>query len=534
MNTLYRIYNFVGNKLQNNQVENDEINDFSPQTKKELDFNDPNHYNNGTQIKNNEENALLEELNKTKESCNELEQSLKNIKGELSQEKKNSQKYKKQLEKEKKTLNEKVRKLEGDLLQERQNFNFLIGKNQKEKQEFDSKLKVLEENHQRNTNQLNDRYNELESIKKNMKTHMENNINNLEQQLRDQRTKFQQEFKQAHEKYKKNINNIRQKLDEKGNGLRDLEDENARLKEEASKYQSALGVATNTRLGDGDQNHSIKLKNDILKLQNTLDNYVTHLKPNMDLNIKEIQKLAQEYGCLNEITAENPNKIFVKAILQRKVLDYVRGFSHELHNLIESQKITRGPLTLESDIVSKASELLKLINFFSVTRAGTDEVTDASMIKIRQQVYGILGNRGFNNIIDDDGNMRMHDFIALVSNELNKMMNHYRKINDPNRKEQVDAMAPKLIQDIYKLFWFRVNVQEPKTECEYFENVMINPGTMKGSWNEDEIDKLRVDICYFPLVGRNLNSSDAKIFTLAKVFPRYISDSNEPNEENDE
>uniref|UniRef100_U9UFH4 Uncharacterized protein n=1 Tax=Rhizophagus irregularis (strain DAOM 181602 / DAOM 197198 / MUCL 43194) TaxID=747089 RepID=U9UFH4_RHIID len=530
MNTLYRIYNFVGNKLQNNQVENDEINDFSPQTKKELDFNDPDHYNNGTQIKNNEENALLEELNEMKESYKELEQSLikisqkskklekekreiesklktsndkvQKLQGDLSQEKKNSQKFK-QLEKEK-------RKLEDDMLQERKKNNFIIEKNQKEKQELDSKLKILKENYQRDINQLN------------------------EQQLREQRIKFQQEFKQALEKYKKNINNIRQRLDEKGNGLRDLEDENSRLKEEASKYQSALGVATNTRLGDGDQNHSIKLKNDILKLQNTLDNYVTHLKPNMDLNIKEIQKLAQEYGCLNEITAENPNKIFVKAILQRKVLDYVRGFSHELHNLIESQKITRGPLTLESDIVSKASELLKLINFFSVTRAGTDEVTDASMIKIRQQVYGILGNRGFNNIIDDDGNMRMHDFIALVSNELNKMMNHYRKINDPNRKEQVDSMAPKLVQDIYKLFWFRINVQEPKTECELFENNMINPNLMKGSWNEDEIDKLRVDICYFPLVGRNLNSSDAKIFTLAKVFPRYISDSNEPNEEKDE
>ncbi|CAB4446877.1 unnamed protein product [Rhizophagus irregularis] len=344
MDTLLRfIYsNIVGNKpeLQNNQAENEEINDYSTHTRK--DFNDPDYYNNDTQrqlTKNKEEKpALLEELNKTKESCNELEQSLKNIKGELSQEKKNSQKYKKQLEKEKKTLNEKVRKLEGDLLQERQNFNFLIGKNQKEKQEFDSKLKVLEENHQRNTNQLNDRYNELESIKKNMETHMENNINNLEQQLRDQRTKFQQEFKQAHEKYKKNINNIRQKLDEKGNGLRDLEDENARLKEEASKYQSALGVATNTRLGDGDQNHSIKLKNDILKLQNTLDNYITHLKPNMDLNINEIQKLAQEYGCLNEITAENPNKTFIKAILQRKVLDLVRKFSHELYELMESQK----------------------------------------------------------------------------------------------------------------------------------------------------------------------------------------------------
>ncbi|CAB4378095.1 unnamed protein product [Rhizophagus irregularis] len=501
----------------------DEINDNSVQTRIEPDLNDPEYFTEGTRNLIKSKEALIEELNKTKKSYNELGQSLKNIKSELSQEKKNSQNYKKQLEIEKKTLNEKVRKLEGDLLQEKQNFNFLIGENQKEKQEFNLKLKVLEENHQRNINQLNDRYNELETTKKNMETYMENNIKNLEQQLRDQRIKFQQDFKQAHEKYKKNINNIRQKLDEKGNGLRDLEDENARLKDEASKYQSALGVATNTRLADGDQNHSVKLKNDILKLQNTLENYVTHLKPNMDLNINEIQKLAQEYGCLNEITTENPDKIFIKAILQRKVLDLVSNFIFEL------VKFQGDPVALESDIESKATELLRLIETFSTTRAGTDEVTDASRIKIRQEVYGILGNRGFNDMIDDSGKMRMHEFIAYVSNELNKMMNFYRKINDPNRKEQVDAMAPKLIQDIYKLFWFRVNVQEPKTECEYFENVMINPGTMKGTWNDDEIDKLYVDICYFPLVGRNLNSSDAKIFTLAKVFPRNVSGSNENN-----
>src|SRR5438034_11483035 len=103
-----------------------------------------------------------------------------------------------------------------------------------------------------------------------MEIDMENNINNLEQQLRDQRRNYMQDVKQVQEKYKKNINTIRQKLDEKGNGLRELEDENTKLKEEASKYQSALGVATNVRLGDGDQNHSVKLKQDILKLQNSL------------------------------------------------------------------------------------------------------------------------------------------------------------------------------------------------------------------------------------------------------------------------
>src|SRR5688500_6562773 len=87
----------------------------------------------------------------------------------------------------------------------------------------------------------------------------------------------------------------------------------------------------------------LNLRN-ILKLQNTLENYVTHLKPNMDLNIERIQVLAEKYGCLNEITVENPNKSFIKAILQRKVLELVFNASHEL------SKHRGNNVALESDI----------------------------------------------------------------------------------------------------------------------------------------------------------------------------------------
>ncbi|GBB90868.1 hypothetical protein RclHR1_00180006 [Rhizophagus clarus] len=458
-------------------------------------------------MKNDKElSEIIVKFNKMKENNNELEKKFENLIGE------NKKEYERQLEEEKrnfnlitKTLAEKVQKLEGELSDEKrnnQNTKKMIKKEyerqlEKEKQVFDSKLKTLDKEakcYQKNYNQLKERYDELQLAKENM-----------DQQLRDR----EKNFKLAIEKYKNNIENIRQILDERENILRELEDNNFEL-------EGASGI------GNSDQNHSVNLKQDILKLQNTLENYVTHLKPNMDLNIKEIQKLAQEYGCLIEITEKKPNKIFIKAILQRKVLDLVRKSSH---NLIKFKGDPNNyPFALESDIESKTDELLRLIKLFIATRAGTDEVTDASIIKIRQQVYEILGNRGFNNIIDDDGNTRMHDFIAHVGNELNEIMNRYRKINDLNRKEQVDAMAPKLVEEIYKLFWFRINVQEPKTECKYFQsNSIIDPDTMKGTWNDDEIDKLRVDVCYFPVFGRDFDSSDVRIYTHAKVFPRNIS-----------
>jgi hypothetical protein len=578
-------------KVQDNRAEDDKFNE-SPQSssndyddfyKQELEKTEKELTD--MRVEFNREKGLKKQLEEEKRK---LDAKVQKLEGELLNEKQNAQnlrgtikrEYEKQLEKEKqefglklKNLETKVRKLEGESLNEKQNTQNLRGiikreyegrekerqefglksKNleakiqklevelsnekrktqrqlEREKQEFDPKLKNLEEKakyYQQNYDQLKEGYDRLQLAKKNMETDMENNINNLDQQLRDQEKNFKQQFMQVNEKYKKNINNIKQKLDEKGNGLRELEDENLKLREEASKYQSALGVATNIRLGDGDQNHSVKLKQDILKLQVTLENYVTHLKPNMNINIRKVQELARKYGCLNKITAKNPNKLFIKAVLQRKVLDLV---VYEF--FCEISKFQDQSSKLESDIDLKANELLNLIRLFSTTRVGTDEVIDASIVKIRQQVYGILGNRGFNNIIDNDGNIRMHDFIAYTSKKLNKIMSQYREIKDINRKEQVDAMAPKLIQDIYKIFWFRANVQEPKIIMKYFlSNRKIDPNMMQGTWNDDEINKLRVDICYFPLVGRNFNSSDVRIYTPAKVFPRDISASNETNDD---
>jgi hypothetical protein len=119
---------------------------------------------------------------------------------------------------------------------------------------------------------------------------------------------------------------------------------------------------------------------------------------------------------------------------------------HEASN--ELSELQGENVALESDIESKTQELLGLIEEFSKTRAGTDEVVNTSAIKIRQQVYGILGNRGFNEMIGPDGNIYAHLLISYASKNLNRVMNRYRKINDVNRKEKVEAMAPKLIRDI--------------------------------------------------------------------------------------
>src|SRR5205085_10806481 len=108
--------------------------------------------------------------------------------------------------------------------------------------------------------------------------------------------------------------------------------------------------------------------------------------------------------------------------LQRGVLELVLDASREL------SKHRGENFALELDIELKTQELLELIKIFSTTRVGTDEIINAVAIKMRQQVYGILGNRGFNNTIDSDGNNYTHDFISRASYRLNKTMNRYRKI----------------------------------------------------------------------------------------------------------
>ncbi|RIA82057.1 hypothetical protein C1645_863597 [Glomus cerebriforme] len=344
---------------------------------------------------------------------------------------------------------------------------------------------------------------EKQSLEQNLVNYYESKIKDLELKLHVQQTHGKTDI----------ITSLQNQLNDKENDIRDLKQRNINLKDEASKYQSALGDATNVRLGNDDRNHSVQLKQDILELQRTLESYVTNLKPNIDINVKEVNIIIKQYGCQNEIKPSNLNKPFVKAILQRKVLQQIFDFSKNY------RKYHRGGnnFTLESEIDLKALELSDIIKKFSETRVGTDEVSKVAAIKIRQQIYEILGNRGFSDIISCQDTFT-HNFISHYSKILNETTNQYRQINDVERKNEVEKLAPILIRDALRIFWFRLMVQEPIPEIKFFEhNDKINPDLMTGRWEDDELDESCVDLCYFPLIGRDLDS-DYKIITPAKIL----------------
>ena len=217
-----------------------------------------------------------------------------------------------------------------------------------------------------------------EKIIKRKKQDYEGKIQELKQKLNECSSELHY-HKNRNESLEITIEEIQKELDRKKEDVSDLEKRNIVLREEASKYQSALGVAENFRMNDDDKNHTVQLKNDILSLQDTIESYVTNLKGKIEINIDNTKNLLQHYGCLTKITTEKPNKPLIKAILQRHVLDTI------IKNANEYFKHSGSTVSLESEILMKAKELCSVLNKFSETRDGTDTITSTSSIKVRQE-----------------------------------------------------------------------------------------------------------------------------------------------------
>ncbi|CAG8506930.1 24860_t:CDS:1 [Racocetra persica] len=292
-----------------------------------------------------------------------------------------------------------------------------------------------------------------------------------------------------------------------------LEKKNTELKDEASKYQLALGNATNFRFNDDDPNNTMRLKSDIESLQNMIEDYVTHLKTGVEINFENVNKLLQKYGSQTTINSDNPNRRLIKAVLQHHVLKEILSYT----DVCPENHCTE-TCTLESNIIRKTDDLIGLINRFSDERVGTDDVTRVASIKLRQQVYVILGNRGYANVYDKN---KQHPFLTIYQKRLNYSMNQYRTFNDPKKKTMVERMSEKLIQEVVRVFKFRFKVQEPIVEINW-----MNYGTeIMEEYVEKHYENFKdalVDVCSFPLIGRNLsNQAKRKILILAKVVPIY-------------
>ncbi|CAB4437251.1 unnamed protein product [Rhizophagus irregularis] len=373
----------------------------------------------------------------------------------------------------------------------------IIQRKDKEIQEKDSIIKGLEE--------IIQKYKEIKKIQEKNYIIQENeeiNIDNVIHEnggvIQENDTKIQEFAREIQEKDKK---------------IKDLELDNIKLRDEAAKYQCALGAATNFRLPDNDKNNSVIFTDDIKSLQNSLEEYITKCKGSIitEIDILGVQNLLKKYGSQTIITIDQ--KPIIKAVLKRHVMEKIFEYAYGYFN---------NPNTRDIEVIMfrKCKDIVNLAIDFAELRDGVDETTKSFPIKLRQQLYATLGNRGFNHVINKNNHNQkfLHDFIKRNQSFLNKEINKYRKLNPENKKEikEIEDMAGDIIRKVVTLFWFRLKVQEPVADKFWFKNMdKIDPNTMEGKWEDNDIDNIVVDICYFPLIA---NSSTRQIYTPAKVL----------------
>ena len=101
-------------------------------------------------------------------------------------------------------------------------------------------------------------------------------------------------------------------------------------------------------------------------------------------------------------------------------------------------------------------------------------------------------------------------------------MNKYRTIKDTTKKQAIEKIAPNLIREFVRIIQFRLNIQEPSTQMKWIPmNSKVDPSIMEGSWDENDIDNLRVEVCSFPIIGQDLdNVEKRKIYAHAQVFTK--------------
>ncbi|CAG8704988.1 17601_t:CDS:1, partial [Acaulospora morrowiae] len=321
------------------------------------------------------------------------------------------------------------------------------------------------------------------------------------------------------EQYKRTNDGLFRELD-------NIKNVNEKLQKEAAEYQSKLGDARNYRLGDDDRNNSTRLTQDIDELQNNINTYA-RVKKGVELNMEMARRSLLEFGCSLEFPTSNDeiedNKMLIKALLQRVVLKTIMDKMNEYLNgpinidIDGAINIDIEPLR-EFDIFRKSLELIKSTADFTGSRVGKDEVSHVTPTKIRQQVFALLGDRGFSDIQSKNGIVE-HPFITTIAKILDQQINKYRTFKNEEKKKEYDELAPNIIREVIKIFYFRCKVQEPEAEFEWIQKgERIDPTIMHGFW-DDQIDQWSVDLCYFPLIGINLkNEKHRKVLYAARVL----------------
>ncbi|GBB85954.1 hypothetical protein RclHR1_01240005 [Rhizophagus clarus] len=358
---------------------------------------------------------------------------------------------------------------------------------------------------------------QLEEMK-NLEERKDNEISQLETENEVNKIQLK-EMKNLEEQKDNEISQLKNEIHSLKSKIKPLEEKNKKLNDENSEWQNYIGKATTFSLNDSDVNHSAQLAKDIEGVKEKIVNYIGNLRPKVDINLEKVNNLLLSYDCHAQVKSKVKLPLvlpLVKAVLQRYVFQTIIEYAE--YNLLENCEIQ----CLERDIYKMTNKLHDLSDKFS-TYDGANEITKAFPIKMHQQMYGLLGSLGLANNVGDKN--KEHPIIVEIKNKLNKKINELRTIRDPKKSEKHDDMAPIIIQELIRIYFFRLKVQEPPVEIIWFNyNDGIDPNLMEERYEEentDEIDEANnplVELCSFPLFVSNYNKKGQKIYSRAKII----------------
>ncbi|CAG8588367.1 9796_t:CDS:2 [Ambispora gerdemannii] len=289
--------------------------------------------------------------------------------------------------------------------------------------------------------------------------------------------------------------------------IKNLNVEVESLKLEAIQYQSALGNAINVRWDDEDPNNSVNITKDIRKLQDALSDFTFLKGKAYVINKYNIQQLFN----IMKTRADVAHKPSVSAALQHLAVKKITKYYSEQMQDRNRIYYSNDNKTLEKRLVSCVDNLAQMVKEFTETREGSDNITGITEIKVRQEIYAMLGNRGFG--------YKGCRFIYDLKRGLLKTLDNYRSISDKNISKEQEDRAEEIVLSVIRIFSFRLLTQEPSAAFRWFENgEPLNETLMEWvSTGEDETNMV-VDICAFPAIGVYLDDPTKwQIYTKAKV-----------------
>ncbi|CAG8681873.1 16538_t:CDS:2 [Acaulospora morrowiae] len=340
-----------------------------------------------------------------------------------------------------------------------------------------------------------------------------------------------------------------QRANESDLEIQGLKKQIVQFKDEASQLQSRLGNATSFHWGDNDANNTVQLNKVISNIQDKLDEFAMVKGRDVLIIEENAARLLQQYKCTTKIGG-GKGKPVLSAALQRLTLETL--FHHLNKYLHQPEKSSRqnpqlvnqqlqqqhqqalatsrhstspqpNPRSsslgaeqnnnLEVEITTTMTSLCDLVSQLTESRQGSDDVSRATPIKIRQQIYAVLGTRGFCK----DG----HPFIEQLSSAILEKIGQYRQLKSEERQSEVKKNTIEIVRDIVQLY-FRLNAQEPVPDfTEFFgAGSTIQNNVMDGSWDDDNIEDLEVEICSFPLISVRGKDNVRKVLSKAQVVAR--------------